>query len=135
MEKLVLTQEQLDIFKGKICPYCKGSTQYVDSAVIYGRSFGMIYLCKPCDAWCGVHKSESQRALGRLANAELRELKKQAHAAFDPLWKTGKMSRTQAYKQLSNYLKIEKRFTHIGMFSPKTCLRVIEFTKAKQARK
>ena len=31
----------------------------------------MIYICKPCDAYVGVHKG-TDKALGRLANKELR---------------------------------------------------------------
>lgn len=37
------------ILSGKICPYCGNRTEYVDSSVIYGRSYGMIYLC--WDVW------------------------------------------------------------------------------------
>jgi len=33
-----LDETQTAIMQGKICPYCKGKTQYVDSAVIYGKS-------------------------------------------------------------------------------------------------
>lgn len=60
------------IFKGKVCPYCKEQTEYVDSACIYGKSYGMIYLCRKCDAYVGVHKG-TNKALGRLANKELRQ--------------------------------------------------------------
>ena len=44
------------ILSGKICPYCGNRTEYVDSSVIYGRSYGMIYLCWDCMAYVGVHK-------------------------------------------------------------------------------
>lgn len=67
-----------EIFTGKICPYCGKPTEFVDSSVIYGRSYGMIYLCRDCRAYVGVHKGTNQ-ALGRLANAELRDAKKEAH--------------------------------------------------------
>ena len=33
-----------------ICPYCNQESQFVDSSVIYGKSYGMIYLCSDCDA-------------------------------------------------------------------------------------
>ena len=33
-----------EILSGKICPYCGKPTEYVDSSIIYGRSYGMIYL-------------------------------------------------------------------------------------------
>lgn len=81
-----------DILTGKICPYCGNPTEYVDSSVIYGRSYGMIYLCRNCRAYAGVHKGTNQ-ALGRLANAELREAKKEAAFLFRP------NSQDKPYKQ------------------------------------
>lgn len=73
------------------CDYCGRRAEFVDSKVIYGKSYGMIYLCRCCPgyAYVGVHKG-TDRPLGRLADMELRELKKLAHAAFDPLWKEGR---------------------------------------------
>jgi hypothetical protein len=54
------------------CPYCGQPAIYVDSAAVYRiGSYGMIYLCRPCQAWVGVHPGTDQ-PLGRLANAELR---------------------------------------------------------------
>ena len=65
-----------------LCDYCGRQAEYVDSAEIYnGKSYGMIYLCRPCKAYVGVHRG-SDKPLGRLADAELREWKKRAHAAF-----------------------------------------------------
>ncbi len=71
------------------CDYCGRETEYVDSKVIYGKSYGKIYLCRNCMAYVGVHKG-TDKPLGRLANAELRNWKKAAHAVFDPLWKYGR---------------------------------------------
>ena len=75
------------ILTGLICPYCGGETAYIDSCRVYGRSYGMMYICRPCDAWVGVHKG-TDKALGRLANKELREAKKEAHFWFDKIAKT-----------------------------------------------
>jgi hypothetical protein len=62
----------------------------------------MIYHCKSCDAWVGVHKG-TNKPLGRLANRELRDWKKKAHAAFDPLWqeklRRRKLERGNGYKK------------------------------------
>lgn len=125
------------IFEGKICPYCEGKTDYVDSSIVYnGKSFGMIYLCKPCRAWVGVHEG-TDNALGRLANNELREYKKRAHAAFDPIWKTKSINniwkeylpktsnREKAYIWLSKQLGIKRENCHIGFFNVNICKRVI----------
>ena len=91
--------------KGRIviCDYCGTPADFVDSSVVYhGHSFGMIYLCPRCGAYVGVHKG-SDKPLGRLANSELRNWKKAAHAAFDPLWKYGpyRGRRNEAYRWLS----------------------------------
>lgn len=67
--------------KEVICPYCGRSAEFVDSIAVYRRSYGMIYLCRPCDAYVGVH-GRSDTPLGRLANAELRRWKIAAHDAF-----------------------------------------------------
>lgn len=123
-----LTEIQKLIIEGKICPYCNGNSEYVDSIVIYGKSYGMIYLCKSCDAYCGVHAGTS-KSLGRLANSKLRKAKKEAHKYFDKIWKNEHLKRDEAYKWLSEKLKIPLQYTHIGMFSEKTCEEVIFLSK------
>ncbi|MEO6302525.1 MAG: zinc-finger-containing protein [Bacteroidia bacterium] len=124
-----LSQKQEEILTGKICPYCKSKTVFVDSSIVYGKSYGMIYFCQPCRAWVGVH-SGTNKAKGRLANAELREYKKEAHLYFDKIWQELKlMKRAQAYKWLSKLLNLPGKYTHIGMFSEKTCKDVIYFSK------
>jgi len=117
------------IFDGKICPYCKAPTVFVDSIEVYQKSYGMIYLCRPCGAWCGIHKDSKAKSLGRLANAELREWKKKAHDAFDPIWKSNYKSRHEAYEWLSNQLRIPREYTHIGYFGVDTCKIVVELFK------
>ncbi|MGN1370618.1 MAG: DUF3268 family zinc-finger domain-containing protein [Aristaeellaceae bacterium] len=107
------------------CDYCGSRAQYVDSKVIYGRSYGMIYLCKPCDAYVGVHRG-TDVPLGRLANAELRKWKCAAHDAFDPIWKNKRMTRNAAYLWLSDQLGIPSKQTHIGMFDVPTCKKVVQ---------
>lgn len=123
------------ILKGRSCPYCGSDTEYIDSSYVYGRSYGMIYICKPCDAYEGVHKG-TNKALGRLANKELREAKKEAHYYFDQLWRkamsTGRKkdeARNSAYEWLSKELSIDKEICHIGMMDIETCKRVIHVCK------
>ena len=109
-----------------ICDYCEQETVFTDSAEVYGgRSYGMIYLCRPCKAYVGVHKN-TNRPLGRLANAELRRMKVSAHAAFDHIWKDGEYTRKQAYKWLASELGIDGKDCHIGMFDVDTCHKVVE---------
>lgn len=125
---MILTQEQKEILKGKICPYCKKPTEFCDSSIVYNKSFGMIYYCKDCNAWVGVHKG-TDRALGRLANSELREFKKEAHKYFDQIWKLNYMSRKEAYAWLASGISVPQEYVHIGMLSVKTCKEVIFLSK------
>ena len=98
-----MTDDEL-ILSGRKCPYCGRETELVDSAEIYGgRSYGMVYLCRPCNAYVGCHDGTT-RAKGRLADAELREWKKRAHEAFDPIWQNRHMGRKEAYAWLSERL-------------------------------
>lgn len=119
-----------------ICDYCCKPAELVDSAEVYGgrKGFGPVWLCRPCWAWVGVHPNSPRHApLGRLANAELRQWKIRAHAAFDPIWKTlvksgltKSRARLNAYKWLSEQMGIPLKGTHIGMFDVAQCMAVVE---------
>lgn len=119
-----------------ICPYCGRAARLVDSARVYGTSYGKIWLCSGwpiCDAYVGVH-SCTHAPLGRLANPELRAAKKAAHAVFDPLWKRGMMSRSEAYTWLAEQLGISMDECHIGMFDVDLCKRVCCACEASNGR-
>lgn len=102
----------------EICPYCGSPVIFTSNAVIYGKQYGggMCYKCVNCDSYVGVHKGTNV-PLGILANKELRELKKECHALFDPLWKSNKMTRKEAYGYLANLLSISIDECHFGWFS------------------
>ena len=125
-----------------ICPYCSGEVVFVDSSEVYrnGQSYGMIYLCRPCKAYVGVHKG-TNKSLGRLASYKLRKAKMAAHAAFDLLWKKKQsvapnthkkrikrgvcMYRNDAYSWLARELGIATQDCHIGMFDTEMCNKVV----------
>jgi len=111
------------------CPYCGKPAKCVDSIVIYKkRSYGFAWVCgdyPKCDAYVGCHP-KSKNPLGRLANFELRRRKNAAHAAFDPIWKKGKMNRHQAYGWLAEKLGIKREDCHIGMFNVDMCDSVVK---------
>lgn len=44
---------------------------------------------------------------------------------FDELYKRGLMRRREAYKWLSDQLGLPPEYTHIGMFNPETCAKVV----------
>ncbi len=126
-------QQSKSVLFGFECPYCGGRTKFCDSKVIYGKSYGMIYWCQPCDAYVGVHKARGRRshALGRLANRELREWKKAAHAHFDGLWQASKKKsrRANAYAWLAREMGLDPWRTHIGMFNVEQCQQVVFLCK------
>ncbi len=125
------------------CAYCRLPAQLVTGAEIYphrddlaGEKF---WRCVPCSAWVGCHKagawvpgangskttSDGTLPLGRLANAELRALKRQAHGAFDPIWKARHMNRREAYAWLAGRLGINATVVHIGDLDEAGCRAVI----------
>jgi len=131
-----MNEIQKQITSGKICTYCKKPTVFVDTYEVYGKSFGKLYLCRDCKAWVGTHK-DTEQALGSVANSELRDWRKEAHAHFDKLWlrkiKKDNCSKTKArvaaYKWLSEKLGLPVAETHISWFNIDMCMRVVEICK------
>lgn len=118
-----------------ICGYCGKSALFVDSSVIYGISYGMIYYCADCKAWVGVHKG-TDKPLGSLANEELRKQRKIAHAVLDRMWRDNrKMTRKQTYQWLSHKMGLTTEETHIGLFDMEQCRQVIEICRKNQEDK
>lgn len=117
------------------CDYCGRLAEFVDSKVVYGRSYGKIYLCRNCMAYVGVHKG-TDVPLGRLANAELRYWKKAAHAAFDPLWKRGpfRYHRDVAYGWLARKMGLPFEQTHIGLFDVSQCKKAVRICRNERSR-
>ena len=114
-----------------ICPYCGTASEHVGGDVVYPHKPELadkkFWLCKPCDAYVGCHPGTPE-PLGRLANAELRRAKMEAHTAFDKLWKgdQAQMRRADAYRWLAAELGIGVDDCHIGMFDLDACKKVIE---------
>lgn len=124
------------------CDYCGEPAELVTGADIYRRRADLsglrFWRCVPCDAHVGCHKPESgfgdgTRPLGRLANAELRRAKSEAHAAFHPLWKTKRMSRADAYAWLAGQLGLKPVDSHIGMFDVERCRAVVRAVEERSS--
>lgn len=121
------------------CPYCDKPANLVTGAAIYPHRKDLhkqyFWFCQPCNAYVGTHKNSKAFApLGRLANAELRAAKIEAHNAFDPLWKSREMSRRDAYQWLAKRLCMSVKKCHIGMFDVDMCNKVVEvMQKRKEA--
>lgn len=117
------------------CPYCGAEAHLKDASFIYhttqSKKWGKVWVCDnfpECNSYVGCHEG-TEIPLGRLANERLRTLKKEAHRQFDPIWKSGLMSRREAYKWLADMLNIPLDECHIGMFDIKMCQKVIHLCK------
>lgn len=123
------------------CDYCGQDAELVNGQRIYPNRPDLkdlkFWLCEPCNAYVGTHKPNRKHGfdgsdpLGRLANAELRLEKQKAHAAFDPLWKSGQMTRRDAYAWLSKATGIDVDRCHIGMMDVADCKAVINAVGAR----
>ena len=99
---------------------------FTDSAIVYhGKSYGNIYYCTNCGAYVGVHDG-TKKPLGTLANAALRNKRREAHNAFDPLWRKRGLKRSEAYHWLAKRMKLPDYRTHIAQFTMAQCQEVIE---------
>lgn len=112
------------------CDYCRKPAKLVTGKIVYPHRKDLLHkffwYCKDCGAWVGTHKNSKDKApLGRLANKELRQAKMAAHAVFDPIWKSGRMSRPSAYAWLAEATGISKPNCHIGMMDVDGCKSVI----------
>lgn len=112
------------------CPHCGSRVEYTTNESIYGRRYGRwpyCYVCTnpDCGAYVGTHP-KTNRALGSLATPTVRNARKRAHAAFDPLWKSGTLDRGHAYQLLADALEIPRANCHIGWFDEDLCRRVVE---------
>ena len=112
-----------------ICPYCKKEAKLVTGKFVHPfqsrHKNKNYYICVACDAYVGCHKG-TRKALGTLANAELRILRMKVHTAFDPLWRSKVITRKEAYIALSKKLNIPLTKCHIAAFDIETCNRILE---------
>ena len=120
------------IFTGPKCDYCGHPAELKWSTDVYGpaHDYGWVWYCHSCQAWVGCHKHTTE-PLGRLANRELRQWKKAAHAAFDPAWKGLEVrgvpnARGVCYRALAELMCMNPKDCHIGMLTPEKCRFVVD---------
>lgn len=118
------------------CPYCQSPSKLVNGDAIYPHRPDLyekkFWACDPCKAYVGCHQG-TETPLGRLANSELRSAKMAAHAALDPIWKSGKMKRGAVYVWLAEKMGIPIDQCHIGMFDVDQCKKVREICLQEHA--
>lgn len=116
------------------CPHCGECCGIVNNAEIYGREYGTwpwAVLCSGCGAYVGLHPFTGI-PLGTLATAPIRDARRRAKAAFNPLWEQCGMTRSGAYAWLADALGITNvEECHIGWFDVDRCNAVIAAVKTK----
>ena len=112
------------------CPYCGKQARCEDSKVIYGRSYGFVWICrcKPTMSYVGCHGG-TKVALGTLADHPTREARKRAHRKFDPVWQKGHMTRKEAYAWLATELNMTAEECHISKFTIHACSQTVDACK------
>ena len=85
------------------CPYCGSRALLRPASVVYGPRAAdpaaPYYVCArypACDSYVAAHR-DTRLPMGTLANGELRRKRIDAHRAFDRLWKSGLMTKKQAF--------------------------------------
>ncbi len=109
------------------CHYCQSPVSIAKNSAIYGREYGewpWVYVCESslCRAYIGMHPFTAI-PLGTLANQELRNARKECKPAFNHIWQSGLMTRTEAYQWLAKQLSIPAGECHFGWFDVDLCQR------------
>lgn len=120
--------------KNTYCPYCGSIAILRRADEIYQvqpkDKDRMLLVCKnypECDSYIRVDKNGNPR--GVMANKELRKLRLIAHEYFDEIFKNNILTRSDAYKLLSDKLRIPLSETHMSYFNEYRCKIVIEVAK------
>lgn len=113
------------------CPYCGAQAMLRPASVVYGkraRPGQYIYVCSrypACDAYVSAHEGRDHAPMGTLADKELRRRRREAHLAFNQLWRSGKMKKWQAYKWLQAKYGLSSDQAHIAKFGLYMCDQLI----------
>ena len=110
------------------CHNCNVAAKLVSGGQVYPHRPDLFakffWICDSCNARVGCHPG-THKALGELATPAQRKARMRAHAAFDPIWKSGRMKRKAAYSWLAGQLGVSKDNCHVGLFSVDQCERVV----------
>ncbi len=98
------------------CRFCHSEVRVATHQEVYGRDYSdwpYMYLC-------GMHPF-TNIPLGTLADRATRESRKNCKKPFEALWRSGRMSRTEAYTWLAAELNIPVGECHFGWFDISQC--------------
>lgn len=111
-----------------------GETCPIHGTILYSQStkFGMRYACR--EPGCTVVGWDGPTSTP--ADQETRDARTVAHVAFDGLCRRPDqlMPRSEAYRRLSEFMKLPSGMAHIGMLDKADCKRVIDFVGSELLR-
>ena len=116
------------------CPKCHSKALLRPASVVYGNKAdpnAKVYVCArypACDSYVNAHRHTNQ-PMGTLADAVLRQKRRETHLELDRLWKNGLMSRAEAYRLIQFYLGVPSEDAHIGKFFVGRCEEVSAFCR------
>lgn len=93
-----------------ICPVCGDQVRPVTTR------YGLRHACCGLWSWGGAP----------LVDRDTHDARKAAHAAFDPIWKSGHMSRSQAYAELARRMGLHPKDCHMKLMDAATARRAVE---------
>lgn len=108
---------------GPLCPRCKVETVRRDGA--YGSFFG----CPNHPDCSMVAKVRHDGSAGEWTDQPTRDWRKQAHAIFDELWKSNRLTREGAYAWMQKAMHLPAPLAHISKFNIDQCRKVIGLVK------
>lgn len=116
------------------CDVCGApNVQLVSNEILYGKPQGvwpLIYYCASCMSAVSCHPG-TDKPMGFMADHNTRQMRRQAHKCFDKLWKTGLVTRSQAYSELGQHMLLNADRCHISMFDSEQCASVVAFCKQR----
>ena len=95
------------------------------------RPGAMVYVCSgypACNSFVMAHPGTLE-PMGTLATPELRRLRYEAHQQFNQLYKSGLMTRQEAYRWLAYIVQAPMSHAHIGHLGEYYCKVVIQESK------
>lgn len=117
------------------CIECGSAARLTDGRTIYPHRpdlFSKAFWLCDCGAYCGCHPNTTQ-ALGSPCGPITRKAQSAAHAAFDPLWRSKKMTRQSAYAWLTEAIGIPRERCHMGMMTADEARRVVAAVQHRKA--
>lgn len=95
--------------------------------ILKDGKYGQFYSCVNFPACRGSHGAHANgQPLGYPADYKTKQWRIAAHEAFDQLWKSGEMTRRQAYQKLAEIMNLPSKDAHISKFNKAQCSELLD---------